>query len=80
MKVLRQLCAVTVLTVVLAHTAAAEGVIHPGIMPPPPPPSVSGVIHPGSTDYNEELGGEDTPVDLVTEITLSLVQNLLVLF
>jgi hypothetical protein len=82
MKVLRQICAITVLTVVLSHAALAdEGVIHPGYAPPPPPPPpTSGVIHPGSTAPNEESNSEDGPVDLITEITLNLVQNLLALF
>ena len=82
MKVLRQFCAITVLTVVLAQAALAdEGVIHPGFAPPPPPPpTTNGVIHPGSTDPTKEFNSEDEPVDLITEITLNLVQNLLALF
>ena len=81
MKVLRQFCAVSVLTLVLAGAASADGVIHPGIIdPPPPPPPTCGVIHPGTADSGEESNGEDPAVDLMTEITLGLVQNLLVLF
>ena len=82
MKALRQFCAITVLTAVLAQAALAdEGVIHPGFAPPPPPPpTTNGVIHPGSTEPDEESNKEDKPVDLVTELTLSLVQNLLALF
>lgn len=82
MKVLRQFCAVTVLTVVLAHAAfAEEGVIHPGIIPPPPPPptSTNGVIHPGSPAPGEEPVEDDGTDDLMTEITLSIVRNLLAL-
>ena len=80
MKVLRQLCAVTVLTIMLAQVAPAEeGVIHPGLVPPPPP-STNGVIHPGSANPSEEPNNEDTSIDLVTEMTLNLVQSLLTLF
>jgi hypothetical protein len=82
MKVLRQLCAITVLTIVFAQTAAAEeGVIHPGIMPPPPPPpALTGVIHPGLVDPAKESIDKAGTFDLATEITLSVVQNLLALF
>jgi hypothetical protein len=82
MKVFRQFCVVSVLTLALAHAAVAEeGVIHPGITPPPPPPpSITGVIHPGSTDPGEEPVKDDGTNNLVTEITLSIVQNLLSLF
>jgi len=81
MKVLRQLCAITVLTIVFAQAATAEeGVIHPGIMPPPPPPASTGVIHPGLVDPGKESIDGDGAIDLVTEITLSIVQNLLALF
>jgi hypothetical protein len=80
MKVLRQFCAVTVLTIMLAQIVPAEeGVIHPGVIPPPPP-TTNGVIHPGLTDPGEEINEEDEPIDLVTEMTLSFVQNLLALF
>jgi hypothetical protein len=81
MKVFKQFCVVTVLTLVLAHAAVAEeGVIHPGIIPPPPPPSTTGVIHPGSAGLGEEPVKDDGTIDLVTEITLSVVRNLLLLF
>ncbi len=82
MKVLRQLCAITVLTLVFAQFALAEeGVIHPGIIPPPPPPPpVSEPIPPGISEPGKELINEDGTVDLVTEMTLTLVQNLLALF
>ncbi|HZH29784.1 MAG TPA: hypothetical protein VEY11_03400 [Pyrinomonadaceae bacterium] len=81
MKVFKQFCVVTVLTLVLAHAAVAEeGVIHPGIIPPPPPPSTTGVIHPGSVGSGEEPVKDDGTIDLVTEITLNIVKNLLLLF
>jgi hypothetical protein len=82
MKVFRQFCVVTVLTLVLAHAAVAEeGVIHPGITPPPPPPpTTTGVIHPGSPAPGEEPVKDDGTIDLVTEITLSIARTLLLLF
>jgi hypothetical protein len=82
MKALRRFFTVTVLTIVLAHVALGEeGVIHPGIIPPPPPsPYTNGVIHPGSAAPGTELGGEDATIDLAMEMTLTLVQNLLALF
>jgi len=81
MKVLRQLCAITVLTLVFAQAAAAEeGVIHPGIMPPPPPPALTGVIHPGLVDPGKESIDAVGTIDLMTEMALSVVQNLLALF
>jgi hypothetical protein len=65
----------------LAQIAPAEeGVIHPGVLPPPPPPTTNGVIHPGSTDPGEETNKEDAPIDLVTEMALNFVQNMLALF
>ncbi len=83
MKVFRQLCAITVLTLAFTQFALAEeGVIHPGINPPPPPPPPVAyeVIPPGAEEPCEELINEDGTVDLVTEMTLTLVQNLLALF
>jgi|GEM_PF-984741 len=86
MKVLRQFCAVTVLTIVLAQFTLADGTIHPGIAPPPPPPSPTaccGVVEPVPPSSGEELNNdndEDTLTDLVTETALNLVQSLLALF
>jgi hypothetical protein len=81
MKVLKQFCAVTVLTIMLAQVAPAEeGVIHPGVIPPPPPPTTNGVIHPGLTAPGEEINTENEIIDLVTEMTLNFVQNLIALF
>ena len=81
MKRLRQLCAVTVLTILLANVAAAEGVMHPGYVPPPPPPVTGGTTQPDGT--TEEVVVEDnelTTFDLETEITLLLIRNMLALF
>jgi hypothetical protein len=75
MKNLRQLFATFVLVLVLASAAwAEEGIIYPWVIPPPPP-STSGAVHPG-----EEINGADASIDLVTEMTLTIVQNLLTLF
>jgi hypothetical protein len=67
---------------VLAHAAFAEGVIHPSIVPPPPPTpsSTCGGTHPGSIDPGEEPVDDDGTVEWVTEVTLSIVRNLLALF
>jgi hypothetical protein len=83
MKVFKQLCAIAVLTIVLAQTTVAdEGVIHPGINPPPPPPppTTTGVIHPGMASPSNDLDDEDKADELMREITLLLVRNLLALF
>ena len=81
MKVLRQLCAITVLTLVFAQFAAAEeGVIHPGItLPPPPPPPTNAIAQPG-LDETGKLIDTDGADDLMTDLTLSIVQSLLALF
>lgn len=83
MKVFRQLCAITVLTLAFAQAAMAEneGVIHPGIIPPPPPPPpVSQPAPQCLIEPCKELVNEDGTADLLTETTLILVQNLLALF
>lgn len=79
MKRLRQLCAVTILTISLTNVAAAdEGILHPGYAPPPPPPGVTAVIEPATAETENRNG--DSNVDLTTEITLLLIQNMLALF
>lgn len=80
MKVFRQLCAISVLTLALAQVAAAEeGTIHPGITPPPPPP-ITQPVSPCLIEPCKESINEDGTVDLLTETTLILVRNLLALF
>ncbi|MCA1566818.1 MAG: hypothetical protein LC803_14475 [Acidobacteria bacterium] len=79
MKHLKRLFALLILVFVLANGASAgQGVIYPWITPPPPS-TYGGAARSGSTDPGEELKSEDATVDLVTEITLSLVRNLLAL-
>jgi hypothetical protein len=82
MKRLRQLCAVTALTILLTNVASADdGIMHPGYVPPPTPPSATaGVMHPGFTTGEVETVDENSSLDLATEITLSLLQNMLMLF
>jgi hypothetical protein len=83
MKRLRQLCAATVLTILLANFASAdEGIMHPGYMPTPTPtPAGAGIMHPGLTANRDVITESEEPTsDLEMEITLYLIQNILVLF
>lgn len=80
MKSLRQFCATLILTAVFATaTFAEEGVIHGGVKPAPTP-QASGVIHGGFAPTNVETQDQDGTMDLATEMTLLLVQNMLALF
>lgn len=82
MRQLRRICATLMLTLIIADAArAGEGIMYPGYIPPPPPPTqTAGIMYPGVASANQEFDEEDTTGDLVTEITLSLMQNLLALF
>jgi hypothetical protein len=60
--------------------AAEEGILHPGYTPPPPPPGVTTVIEPDPTTVEAENRNGDSDVDLTTELTLLLIQNMLALF
>lgn len=86
MKSLRQFCATLILTVVFATAtfAEGEGVIHGGAKPPSPPTATAtsgGATYGGLTATNIETQNQDaTAMDLATEITLLLVQNMLALF
>jgi len=80
-KRLKQEFATLILAFVLVNTAwAGEGVIYPWIVPPPPPPPPPGAIRPNSVDSGEEFKSGELTVDLMTETTLSVLQNLLALF
>lgn len=79
MKRLRQLCAITLLTLSLTNFALAEGTIWPGYAPPPPPPVETTSQGVRSTDETE-IKGEEPALDLETEITLLLIRNVLALF
>jgi len=67
------LAALALAFVFSAPALAADGVLHTGITPPPPPPAqADGVMH---TDIAAPAPGED----VLTETALSLLQNLLTL-
>lgn len=86
MKRLRQLCAITVLTILLTNVASAEGgggTMYPGYTPPPPPPTsgTTGTMYPGyAPTHGVELQNAVPAIDLETEITLLLIKNMLALF
>ena len=81
MKPLRQLCAVFVLTFVLASSAFA-GDMQCGAVPPPPDPpaSVTGDIQCGFMTTNGTLSTEAAFVDPATEFTLNILQSVLSIF
>ncbi|MGH9904988.1 MAG: hypothetical protein ACRD8U_05305, partial [Pyrinomonadaceae bacterium] len=72
MSKIRKLCAATTLLFVLSLSAMA-GDIHTDAVPPPPAPCSA--IGPGDVGTGEIQSGV-VPEDLVTEITLSLLQLL----
>jgi hypothetical protein len=82
MKHLRRIGVTLVLVLVFANvTSADEGIMYPGYVPPPPPPyQKAGVMYPGMVDNSPNSERADETIDLATEFTLSLVQNLLALF
>jgi hypothetical protein len=87
MKTLRRLCAVFVLTLVLALPAFA-GEMPGGVTAPPPPPSqatatgeiTTGVTGEISTGVTGDITTGVTATDPATDIFLSLLQSLLSLF
>lgn len=80
MKRLRQICAVTVLTILFAGVAAAEeGITHPWYVPPAP--VTTHAANPALTPAGElETEGLGSTTDTVTELTLHFIQNMLALF
>ena len=75
MKRFRNAIAALLLAIVFSTSAYADGgVIHTEKTPPPPPPPVQGggVIH-------TEIAAPTPESDALTEITLSLLQNLVML-
>jgi hypothetical protein len=87
----RQLCATTLLTLVLAASPALAGDLPMGVTSPPPPTenSVTGDLPMGvtSTSPSTEVSvtgempfGVTSAIDPVTELTLALWQNVLSLF
>lgn len=82
MKRLRQICAVTFLTIMLTNVASAEeGITHPWYVPPPSPsPVTASAANAGFTPNSEVNTNDENPIgDLATEITLQLIQNMLAL-
>lgn len=80
MKHLRHFCVASALTFALALSTFA-GDINCGVVstPPNPPASVTGDMPNGVAATNEE-SAETAFVDPVTEVTLSILQDLLSLF
>lgn len=82
MRHVRRLFGTTVLTLVLTQaTLAGEGVVYPWYTPPPPPPppTLTGTANPVQPNDSVKSTSEDGTVNLVTEVTLTLVQHLLAL-
>jgi hypothetical protein len=91
MKRVRQLCAITLLSIVLAASPALAGnmPIIGAPLPPPPQESVTGDMPMGATSSSTSTEtsvvgqipyGVTSSVDPVTEFTLGLLQSLLSLF
>lgn len=87
----RQLCAITLLTVMLAASPALAGDLPMGVTSPPPPTekSITGQMPCGATSSSPSSDasvagqipyGVTSSVDPVTEFTLNLLQSLLSLF
>ena len=74
MKNLRQICATLALSLVLVHSAFADGYITTmKTDPPPPAPTVA-------ADGYISTGKAEESADTVTEIALSLLQSVIALF
>lgn len=81
MKHLRRLSVTLILIIAFANvTSADEGIMYPGYAPPPPPPSNAGIMYPGKTATSTTLESEEQRDGSATELMLSIVQNLLLLF
>lgn len=81
MKHLRRLSVTLILIIAFTNvTSANEGIMYPGYVPPPPPPPSVGIMYPGKTATRTTLESEAQTDGLATELMLSIVQNLLLLF
>lgn len=87
MKNLRQLCAATMLALILSISTFAGEMGTPGkdsVPPPPPPPPVSGEMGtPGrltNNSANESANEMDWTLDMLREGALFLYQNVLSVF
>jgi hypothetical protein len=84
----RQLCATTLLTVVLAASSALAGHLPMGVTSPPPSTetSATGDMPNGATSSSEDSvtgempSGDTAEIDPVTGLALSLLKSLLSLF
>lgn len=88
----RQLCATTLLTMVLATSSALAGHLPQGVTSPPPPPAQESVIgqmpggatssspSPDASVTGEMPQGITSAIDPVTELTLGLLQSVFALF
>lgn len=82
MKIYRKAVAALVLALVFSMPVFA-GEMHTGVTEPPPPPPASGEIQTAATNGVVQTGeAESAPeaTDIVTEITLNLLQTALSLF
>lgn len=88
----RQICATTLLAIVLASSTSLAGTMPQGVTSPPPPPpqeSVTGDMPYGVTSSSPSADasvtgempfGVTSGIDPVTEFTLGLLQSVLALF
>ncbi len=75
MKTLQRLCAATILLFVLSLSAVAGDITTNVVSPPPPPPAATYATEPGDIGTGETQNSL-VQKDLLTEITLSLLQLL----
>jgi putative hemolysin len=80
MKNLRQLCAVAVLTLMLAFSAYAGEMSYPVVPPPPQQQMAAGEMDFPITATGEAMSGEATGVDLWTGVALTLMRSALSVF
>ena len=83
MKNFRKICAVAVLTLMIAFPTFAGEILAPGVVEPQPTPQCSAtgdIGMPGASVTGEILGPGMAALDPVTEAALDLLQSLLSLF
>ncbi|MBC7910354.1 MAG: hypothetical protein H7Y30_07640 [Pyrinomonadaceae bacterium] len=79
MKHLRQVCAATILALIISVSAFAGEMDTSGIIPspPPPPPPVTGEMDTGGRPANSSSSETGYTYDAVTEAALLFCQNVL---